>query len=495
MKPNVIARFLFLIFLSAILSACSTPHHAPDLGKIYNELAQMEDPYRNPIIVIPGLLGSKLVDSTSGSIAWGAFGFGHANPNTEAGARLIALPMGEGKRLSELKDGVVSAGALDRVVYNFLGFPMQLNAYFNILRTLGVGGYKDQTLGESGAIDYGNRHYTCFQFDYDWRRDIVENAQGLDRFIQEKTRYVREETEKRYGIKLEKVTFDIVTHSMGGLIARYYLRYGSTDLPDNGTLPDLTWAGAHNIDHLIMIAPPNAGSLDTLQYLVNGFRPEQFFPHYSATILGTMPSVYELLPRSRHHVLLDEQGQPVADIFDPGLWQRNRWGLADSDRDAELAELLPDIKDPEKRRETALEHQRKALMRAKQFTAAMDVPAKPPASLKTLLISGDSEETSKTAKIGPAGKVSIVDSGPGDGIVLRSSALMDERTSDTRRKRLDSPIQWDQVLFLHSDHLGITRDPAFTDNVLFFLLESQMSRTDEAEKLGPLNVLIRQSTL
>jgi pimeloyl-ACP methyl ester carboxylesterase len=446
------------------------------LGKIYNELAQREDPYRNPIIVIPGLLGSKLVERSSGNIAWGAFGLGHANPNTEAGARLIALPMDKGKKLSELKDGVVSAGALDRVVYNFLGFPMQLNAYFNILRTLGVGGYKDQTLGEAGAIDYGDRHFTCFQFDYDWRRDIVENAQGLDRFIKEKTRYIREETEKRYGIKLEKVKFDIVTHSMGGLIARYYLRYGGTDLPGNGSLPEVTWAGARTVDHLVMIAPPNAGSLDTLHYLINGFRPEQFFPHYSATILGTMPSVYELLPRSRHNALLDEQGQPVVDIFDPGLWQHNRWGLADPEQDAVLAVLLPDIKEPEKRREIAVDHQRKALLRAKQFTTALDVPAEPPATLKILLIAGDSEETGKTATIDESGKVSTIDSGSGDGIVLRSSALMDERVNNNRRARLDSPIQWNQVLFLHSDHLGITKDPAFTDNILFFLLESQMGR-------------------
>ena len=32
----------------------------------------------------------------------------------------------------------------------------------------------------------------------------------------------------------------------------------------------------------------------------------------------------------------------------------------------------------EKRREIALDHQRKALLRAKQFTAALDVPANPP---------------------------------------------------------------------------------------------------------------------
>jgi len=35
------------------------------------------------------------------------------------------------------------------------------------------------------------------------------------------------------------------------------------------------------------------------------------------------------------------------------------------------------------------------------------------------------------------------------------------------------PIEWDQVLFLFSDHLDLTKNPAFTDNLLYFLLESQ----------------------
>ena len=40
-----------------------------------------------------------------------------------------------------------------------------------LLGVLGVGGYRDMDLGLAGAIDYGTDHFTCFQFDYDWRRD------------------------------------------------------------------------------------------------------------------------------------------------------------------------------------------------------------------------------------------------------------------------------------------------------------------------------------
>ncbi len=464
--------FSIYIFFLALLPACGPAQHVPDLGNLYNELAMHEDPHRNPIIVIPGVLGSKLVDQDSGDIVWGAFGLGQVDPNTSKGARLVALPMAPGQPLRELHDNVRSAGALDRINFNFLGFPLQLDAYYHILQTLGVGGYRDEALGMAGAIDYGEGHYTCFQFDYDWRRDIVESAKNLDRFIQEKTRYVQEETEKRFGIKLEKVKFDIVAHSMGGLVARYYLRYGAADLPEDGSLPELTWAGARHVDHLILIGTPNAGSLGSLQNLISGVSPATLFPHYSAAVLGTMPSMYELLPRARHLPLLREDGQPVEDLYDPELWKKQQWGLADPEQDHILKLLLPEVESREQRLEIALDHQAKALRRARQFTSAIDTPAKPPASLKLLLIAGDAEKTKMTARIGPEGGIKIIKTGPGDGTVLRSSTLMDERMADNLQSRLISPVHWDQVLFIFSDHLGLTKDPAFTDNILYFLLES-----------------------
>jgi hypothetical protein len=40
---------------------------------------------------------------------------------------------------------------------------------------------------------------------------------------------------------------------------------------------------------------------------------------------------------------------------------------------------------------------------------------------------------------------------------------------------LRSPIAWDQVTFLFEGHVELTGDPAFTDNLLYTLLERPRS--------------------
>ena len=460
------------VFILSLI-ACSSAYKAPDLGGLYNSLVQNESPYRNPVILIPGLLGSKLVHESTGAVVWGSFGFNSVSPRTAEGARIIAIPMQYKETLDEMRDNVLPAGTLDRVRLNFLGFPLEQNTYADILSILGIGGYRDQNLAEAGVINYGDRHFTCFQFDYDWRRDIVESAKKLDTFIKAKKKYVQLEIEKRFGVKNYDVKFDIVAHSMGGLVARYYLRYGSEDIPSDDRIPEVTWAGSKHVENLVMIGTPNAGSVDILVKLVEGFKPAAFLPYYPPGVLGTMPSLYELLPRSRHHPVLDENKLPIKDILDPDLWIQKSWGLANPEQDRVLRSLLPDVDSPEKRRELSIVYLRKVLNRARQFTTVMDIPAKPPLSLRVLLVAGDSEKTNKTVQYDSKGGLSVIETGPGDGTVLRSSALGDERLIDNQSSRLISPIQWSQVLFLFSNHLDLTKHPAFTDNLLYFLLESQ----------------------
>lgn len=466
---------LVAVLLAGLGTGCAKVYKRPQLGDLYNYSARHHDPERNPVIVIPGLLGSRLVDEPTGTIVWGAFGDGAIHPSDPRGARLAALPMAEGAPLATLRDDVVADGVLDRLRVSLLGLPMELKAYFYMLGVLGAAGLRDENLGLAG-VDYGEDHFTCFQFGYDFRRDIVESAQRLHEFILEKRTYVEHELARRHGPLDKPVKFDLVAHSMGAEVVRYYLRFGAADLPEDGSLPEVTWAGAEYVEQAILVAPPNAGSLEAFIRLVEGQRLGVVGPYYAPAILGTYPGGYQLLPRSRHQpvVLTGNPGEPVGDLFDPELWQRMSWGLADPDQAEVLAELLPEVSDPEERRRIALDHQAKCLRRAAQTTAALDQPARAPEGLALHLVAGDAIPTDLQLAVEPeSGKLSVQRQGPGDGTVLRSSALLDERATPGRRTAtLQTPIDWDHVLFLPEGHLGITRSPAFSDNVLFWLLES-----------------------
>lgn len=454
---------------AAWLTGCAGTPRTADLGSLYSRSAKVREDDRTPVIVVPGILGSILKEPVTGRVVWGAFSGEYANPQKPEDAALLALPMADGKPLSELRDRVRVDGALDRVKVNLLGIPISLTAYYEIMQTLGVGGFIDRNLAEAGAIDYGTEHYTCFQYGYDWRRDIAEAAAELADQVDTAIEIARLNSEgPRPDLKV-----NIVAHSMGGMVARYYLMYGREQLPDDGSLPPLTWAGAKNVHRLIMVGTPNAGSALALTQLVNGFKAAPFLPRYSPALLGTMPAIYQLLPRERHHAIVDAAtGEPVAGLFDPAAWEQRGWGLADPDQAEVLAWLLPDVTDPAARRAIALDHLGKCLRRAEQLHRALDVPATPPPGLIISLIAGDAEPTLRQVRVaGDTGRLVKGEMGPGDGTVLRSSALMDEREGTAWSPRLHSPIEFDHVMFLFRDHIGLTKDPAFADNVLFQLLE------------------------
>lgn len=56
--------------------------------------------------------------------------------------------------------------------------------------------------------------------------------------------------------------------------------------------------------------------------------------------------------------------------------------------------------------------------------------------------------------------------------MTRASALADERTGESAAVVFRSPIRWTSKTFLPTNHMGLTRDPVFVDNVLSLLLES-----------------------
>ena len=487
------------------IAACSAPAPAePDLEALYERAARFHDTPRNPVIVIPGVLGSRLVDDATGTLVWGAFTGDFADPDSAEGARFIAHPMdpsGGSVALADLHDDVRSDGALESIEVSVLGLPFSLSAYRGILRTLGAGGYVDQSLvtGEpsslfgDGTLDWGDEHFTCFQFDYDWRRSIPENAARLGAFIDARAQEVRADRARRFGpaAGLEAVEFDLVAHSLGGLVARWYLRYGADQgQPVTGAMtaaqataaaPSVSWAGAPKVSRAILVAPPNLGSPGALNDLVFGMDLGRFAATYPPHITGTLPVAYQLLPTAPGALLDNVTGRMSGtedgpDVLDPALWRNLGWGLAGVDDDA-LADLLPGVASAAERRAIALDHQAKCLNEARRVKAALGAPATPPEGLELVLFAGDAHPTVRSQQfLVDGGQLWTRSHAAGDGVVPRASALADLRPAEANAPdwtpRLVSPIDWASVVFVFEDHLGLTDSPAFVDNLLFQLLEA-----------------------
>ncbi len=69
---------------------------------------------------------------------------------------MFALPMQEGVPLRELKDSVVINGALDTLNLNLFFLSIKLKEYYNILKVLGVGGYRDENVLMPTAVKLAN---------------------------------------------------------------------------------------------------------------------------------------------------------------------------------------------------------------------------------------------------------------------------------------------------------------------------------------------------
>ncbi len=467
--------------------------------ELYAKAAKREA--RNPVIVIHGILGARLEERATKRTLWGAFTDDYASPESADGAALIALPLRAPTSAlahDPEKAATGASGPLGALRLSFLFQIISVSVYADILRVLGIGGYRDAVAVDPNTPEYSEDHFTCFTFFYDWRRDNVENAIALGRFIRSKRIEINEKATARIK-KLRALgdpeslasademeawlrdgfRFDLVAHSMGGLIAHYYLRFGESDLPADGSTPSVTWAGAAEVDRLIQVGTPNFGAIDALKQLHAGFRAAFFLPKFAPVILGSMPSIYQLLPRTRHGALLDTKGKVAqADLFDPALWRDNGWGLADPDGDRILRWLLPEVSEAGERRKIALAYQAWCLQRAKHFHAALDcMPSTAPAT-RLYLFAADAEPTiARAVLVSRDGKlVPTFDRPecllPGDITVPRYSTVADERTNGAARPWLVSPVPWTNVTFLADDHVGLTRNPQFVDNTLFILLDT-----------------------
>jgi Lecithin:cholesterol acyltransferase len=492
--------------IATIISGCKTPpctgsyqsfreYKKAAYGKVAKKTVKYEGVARNPVIIVHGFLGAKLMDPKTKKNVWGDFRMSDdLNILPPARSRSLAVPMTPGKALKDLKSSALVSGMLEDANVRVFGMNVSIGSYSRMIKILSNAGY----CPENQPLPEGKKFKTLFLFAYDWRRDLPYNAALLDKFIAQKKAYLQKQYEIRYGLKNYDVQFDIIAHSMGGLLSRYYLRYGKADLPADGSIPKPTWDGSKKIDKLLIVGTPNGGYLDTVLEMTRGMRVDPAAPMVPPAVLGTWATYYQMMPpvSTRSVVYADDPEGDGIDIFDPKVWIKFNWGLADPKQDKNLKVLLPNVKKASERRKIALEHLTKCLKRAKQFTDTMRIHSNPPEDVKLFLFQGDAVMTTRRATVDrKTGELKVGKKGyePGDGKVLCASSLWDERMGMQCAVPfyIVSPIQWQAVYRLTAAHMGITKMEVFADNMtaclLLYATPSQIKRRKTYKKYYKMN--------
>lgn len=267
-----------------------------------------------PVIIIPGLSGSELVNKKTGEVVW----FKAARAKDDD----IRLPVSGS--MMENRDDLVTRDILRSIK---IGLITRVDAYGGMAEALEKrGGYTEGNWDSPSAS--GDRD-TFYVFPYDWRRDNVENAQIL----------IRKIADLKSKLGKPELKFNIIGHSMGGIIARYAAMYGDADLDMGKSELRPTWAGARHIDRVILLGTPSEGSALSFSSLLNGFTIGgieiniPFIQNPSKFDIFTVPAAYQLLPAPGTLKTYDENLKPMkVDIYDPKTWATYGWG-AINDKD------------------------------------------------------------------------------------------------------------------------------------------------------------------
>ncbi len=433
----------------AVLAASLLPRRRLDPRLIR---ASRQDPSLPATVIVPGILGSQLL-RPDGTEAW-------LNLGNALGYHDIALPLV--LPLAESRDDLRPGPLLgtDRILPRMFGF----TEYADVVDLLEDAGFlRDRRL---------DKHAEYRIFSYDWRRDLVEAARALHEML-EGLAEARHDPQAR---------FNLIGHSMGGLVARYYLRYGTAEPSEDAPV---TWAGAQRIENLVLVAVPNGGSVHSFEAILNGNRVGFSYTTLAAPVIARMPSIYQLLPPEGTTPLVDEKGDTVpANLLDPGTWERFGWGPYHTP-----SRRYDDEDEPPGDGAMRREFLAAALARARAFHHALARRPDTRCPARVILLGGDCLPTLGRALV-PRQKgllprfvprsedeaAAMMDAG--DGRVTRASVLAAHLPEGDDSDTGGLP-EVSQAFFGSADHHGIYREPTFQSILLRLLLRPSRPRLVE----------------
>jgi pimeloyl-ACP methyl ester carboxylesterase len=225
-----------------------------------------------PVVFVPGILGSRLCDAHE-NVVWGT--------------------RNSFSNLAQLELDVPSNPVLH---------PCGLVEEIQILGSLWTHNTYKSWMTGLADIGFSPEKKNLFIFAYDWRFSNFENAKRLDAFIAQNIGSGRK--------------FDIVAHSMGGIVSRIYLD---------------EYASARSVQQIIYLGTPFLGSMNAFGTIKEGwgwpFDAMAGGQEVVARVSVSFAGMLELLPRYEEccYIRKVDNSRKYLDIFDPQVWQSLGW--------------------------------------------------------------------------------------------------------------------------------------------------------------------------
>lgn len=226
-----------------------------------------------PVILVPGILGSRLCDAT-GKVVWGTaksfLNFQELELREDGDAR-----------------GIRSCGLIEE--FQIMGSFWATDQYNSLMTSL-------------SKLGYLSEQRNLYVFDYDWRISNYETARLLDEFIKQNLPAGR--------------PFDIVAHSMGGIVSRIYMD---------------KYVSSKALQRIVYLGTPFLGSMNTFGVIKEGWGWPLTKMAGGQDVVWrvalSFPSMIELLPRYEEccYVRRADGSRQFLDIFDAHIWRNLGW--------------------------------------------------------------------------------------------------------------------------------------------------------------------------
>jgi pimeloyl-ACP methyl ester carboxylesterase len=451
-------KHAFAISAALVLGGCVTLQ--PDLPRLYGmEQGASDQP---PVILIHGALGSRLVHRESGEEVWP----GTIDDLLFSDYEEFRLDI-DPETLEPRHSALVTSGITDTMA--------GIDYYASIRQVLeDAAGFVHTETGTPAHA--GQRRY--YVFEYDWRQDNLASVRALHAFI--------EQIRRDYSDPTLKV--DVIAHSMGGLITRYYARYGVVDVLNNNDFP-VTGAGARRLRRVILLGTPNLGTAEGLRSLAEGYRVG--LGVVPAEVTATFPSSYQVLPHALNDWIVTADGAPLqSDIFDVDTWRTLEVSVFAPDVRARILDASSGPEEAESRLRTLEAYFERHIERARRFTWSLTVPVGDGIPfVRYVVFGGDCHETLarvvaefddghyllrwsaddiEAPKPGIDYEALMLE--PGDGTVTKASLLARQSADPGVRRHEFSYFPLHYPLFLCERHTQLTGNINFQDNLLHAIL-------------------------